>query len=45
MKPSNLSLWMMVLNPAATTDEDSIQRTSDLRCVHFFGLYHERKEM
>ena len=34
MKPGNLQC--KVPNPAATTDEDSIERTSSLRCVHFY---------
>jgi len=36
MKPGNLSERMLVPNPAATRDEDSIIRTSGLRCAVFF---------
>ena len=36
MKPGNLQ--SKVPNPAATRDEDSIERTSSLRCVRFYFL-------
>ena len=36
MKPGNLSERMMVPNPAATKDEDSIQHTSNASMCAFF---------
>ena len=35
MKPGNLREIRVVPNPAATTDEDSIERTSNARCAVF----------
>ena len=43
MKPSNLSGRMMVLNPAATRDEDSIERTSSPSvCAFLFWALLEK---
>ena len=36
MKPGNLSERMLVPNPAATKDEDSIQHTSNASMCAFF---------
>ena len=42
MKPGNLSNRMMVPNPAATKDEDSIEHTSNASMCAFFGAVLKR---
>ncbi len=44
MKPGNLSERMMVPNPAATKDEDSIQHTSNASMCAFLMFEVLRKE-
>ena len=41
MKPGNLSERMLVPNPAATKDEDSIQHTSNASMCAFFVILCE----
>ena len=41
MKPGNLII--KVPNPAATKDEDSIERTSNLRCAVFLWVGAEQR--